>query len=82
MIELDKLYADVEPTKKRNITERFRPANTSPFWLWVADRFFYGMLESRFYAFRYKGAENFLSRDEKIPTTMISSKGRKKQSKT
>lgn len=70
MIELDKLYADVEPTKKRNITERFRPANTSPFWLWVADRFFYGMLESRFYAFRYKGAENFLSRDEKIPTIM------------
>ncbi len=71
MIELDRLYADVEPTKRRNINEKFRPAKTSPFWLWVADRFFYGMLENRFYAFRYKGAENFYNRDQSVPTIMF-----------
>ncbi len=70
MIELDRLYSDVEPTKKRKINEQFRPAKTSPFWLWVADRFFYGMLESRFYAFRYKGDENFLNREKGVPTIM------------
>ncbi len=70
MIELDRLYADVEPTKKRNRDEKFRPAKTSPFWLWVADRFFYGMLENRFYAFRYKGAENFEHRNPNVPTIM------------
>ena len=52
MENLDKLYCEVPPTKLRKKDERFRPARTSPFWLWVADRFFYGMLENRFYAFR------------------------------
>ena len=70
MIELDKLYADVEPTKQRSINEKFRPAATTPFWLWVADRFFYGMLENRFYAFRYKGVENVLERNQEYPTIM------------
>lgn len=61
MINLEDLYSEVPPTKLRNIDEKFRPAQTSPFWLWVADRFFYGMLENRFYAFRYKGYENFIT---------------------
>ena len=59
MGNLDELYCEVPPTKLRKKDERFRPARTSPFWLWVADRFFYGMLENRFYAFRYKGFEKF-----------------------
>ena len=59
MLVLEDLYSEVPPTKLRNIDEKFCPAKTSPFWLWVADRFFYGMLEDRFHAFYYKGAENF-----------------------
>lgn len=66
--DLSKLYNDITPTKQRGKEEKFRPARTSKFWLWVADRFFYGMLEDRFCAFRYKGYENFLKRDEEYPT--------------
>ncbi len=70
-INLEELYSEVPPTKLRNIDEKFRPAQTSPFWLWVADRFFYGMLENRFYAFRYKGAENFYLRDMNTPIILF-----------
>jgi len=70
-MNLQELYSEVPPTKERNIDEKFRPAKTSPFWLWVANRFFYGMLENRFYAMRYKGYENYLSRDEKYPTILF-----------
>lgn len=71
MINLEDLYSEVPPTKLRNIDEKFRPAQTSPFWLWVADRFFYGMLENRFYAFRFKGAENFYKKDPDTPIIMF-----------
>ena len=71
MINLEELYSEVPPTKLRNINEKFRPAKTSPFWLWVADRFFYGMLENRFYAFRYKGAENFYKKDPDTPVILF-----------
>lgn len=71
MINLEDLYSEVPPTKLRNIDEKFCPAQTSPFWLWVADRFFYGMLEDRFYAFRYKGAENFYKKDSATPIIMF-----------
>ena len=70
MINLEDLYSEVPPTKLRHIDEKFCPAKTSPFWLWVADRFFYGMLEDRFYAFRYKGVENFYNRDLNVPIIM------------
>ena len=66
--DLSKLYNDITPTKQRGRDEKFRPARTSKFWLWVADRFFYGMLERRFCAFRYKGYENFLNREQEYPT--------------
>src|SRR5574344_609721 len=62
------LYPKVPPTKLRNKNEEFKPAKTSPFWLWVANQFFYGMLENRFFALRYKGEENFLNMDKSIPT--------------
>lgn len=71
MINLEDLYSEIPPTKLRNINEKFRPAKTSPFWLWVANRFFYGMLENRFYAFRYKGAENFFKKDNNTPVIMF-----------
>ncbi len=71
MINLEELYSEVPPTKLRNIDEKFCPAKTSPFWLWVADRFFYGMLEDRFYAFRYKGIENYNKRDPNAPMILF-----------
>ena len=70
IINLEELYSKVPPTKLRNINEKFRPADTSPFWLWVADTCFYGMLEKRFYAFRYRGAENFYKMDPDTPVIM------------
>lgn len=69
--KLNELYCDTPPTKLRKKDERFRRARTSPFWLWVADQFFYRMLQNRFCAFRYKGLENFLSRDAEVPTIMF-----------
>lgn len=59
MDKLEELYSAVPPTKLRDVDEKFLPAETSPFWLWVADRYFYGMLEKRFHGFYYKGAEKF-----------------------
>ena len=68
MTNLEELYCEVPPTKLRSKDEKFRPARTSPFWLWVANQFFYRMVEDRFCAFRYKGLENFLNRDTQAPT--------------
>lgn len=63
----EQLYSDIPPTKLRNQEEKFRPASTSTFWLWVANMFFYNMLENRFFALRYKGDEKFLNRDATVP---------------
>ncbi len=65
---IEQLYSDIPPTKLRNQDEEFKPAKTTPFWIWVANQFFHGMLENRFFALRYKGDENYFSRDENIPT--------------
>lgn len=67
-MSIEQLYSDIPPTKLRNQDEEFKPAKTTPFWLWVANKFFYGMLENRFFALRYKGEENFESRDTSVPT--------------
>lgn len=66
-MSVEQLYPDIPPTKLRNQDEEFKPAHTTPFWLWVANCFFYGMLENRFFALRYKNEEKFLNRDESIP---------------
>ena len=71
MINLEELYSEVPPTKLRNIDEKFCPASTSRFWSMVADFFFYRMLEGRFYAFRYKGVENYLNKDPNLPVIMF-----------
>lgn len=67
-MSVEQLYSNVPPTKLRNQDEEFKPAKTTPFWLWVANKFFYGMLENRFFTLRYKGEENFSGRDENVPT--------------
>lgn len=67
-MSIEHLYSDVPPTKLRNKDEKFKPAKTSAFWLWVANRFFYGMLENRFFALRYKGFENYEKLNKDYPT--------------
>ncbi len=69
--EEEQLYSDIPPTKLRNKVEKFKPAKTSKFWLWVASMFFFNMLQNRFYAFRYRGAENYFDGDTKIPTILF-----------
>lgn len=58
-----KLYSDVPPTKTRNRNEKFRKAVDSKFWTWVAKRFFYRMLENRFYSLKIKNKENLEKRN-------------------
>lgn len=70
-MSIEQLYSNVPPTKLRNQDEAFKPAKTTPFWLWVANMFFYNMLENRFFALRFKGEENFFNRDESIPTIVF-----------
>lgn len=65
----EQLYSDIPPTKLRNKEEKFKPAKTSRFWLWVASTFFFNMLQNRFYAFRYKGLENC---EPNVPTIIFS----------
>lgn len=67
-MSVEELYSDIPPTKLRNQNEEFKPAKTTPFWLWVANKFFYGMLENRFFALRYKGEERFKQLDPSVPT--------------
>lgn len=64
---IEQLYSDIPPTKLRNQDEEFKPAKTTPFWIMVANLFFHGMLENRFFALRYKGEENYFNRDSNIP---------------
>jgi hypothetical protein len=44
MATKEKLYSDIPPTKLRNKEEKFKPAKTSPFWIAVANFFFFNML--------------------------------------
>ena len=70
MIDLSELYSEVPPTKLRNRDEKFCPAATSKFWKIIGDIVFFGMLKKRFYAFRFKGAENFHSKASDMPVIM------------
>lgn len=58
-----KLYSNVPPTKLRNKDEKFRKASPDAFWLWVADQFFYNMLENRFFSLKIKNKENYDKRN-------------------
>lgn len=68
---MNDLYNDVPPTKIRQKDEPFRPARTSKFWNWVASKSFGALIEKRFCAFRYKGLEHFLNRNDKYPTILF-----------
>ena len=48
------LYSDVPPTKLRNVKETFIKAGNEPFWVWLADKYLFGMLENAFYSLRIK----------------------------
>ena len=61
--ENQKLYSDVPPTKLRNREEKFRKAKPSVFWRWVADRFFFNMLQHRFFSLKIKNKENYDKRN-------------------
>ena len=61
--ENQQLYSDVPPTKLRNKDEKFRKAQNIPFWMWVADMFFYNMLENRFFSLKIKNEENYNKRN-------------------
>ncbi len=65
---VEELYSDIPPTKLRNKEEKFTPARTTKFWVWVAATCFWGMLRHRFYAFRYKGEEQYYDSDTNVPT--------------
>lgn len=67
----EQLYSDIPPTKLRNKEEKFKPAKTSKFWLWVASMFFFNMLQNRFYAFRYRGEENYFNGGTDVPTILF-----------
>lgn len=68
---VEQLYSEIPPTKLRNKKEKFTPAKTSKFWLWVASLFFFNMLQNRFYAFRYRGAEEYFDGDTDAPTILF-----------
>ena len=67
----EQLYSDIPPTKLRNKEEKFKPAKTSKFWLWVASLFFFNMLQNRFFAFRYQGEENYFDGGQDVPTILF-----------
>lgn len=71
MVVEEQLYSDIPPTKLRNKEEKFKPAKTNKFWLWVASMFFFNMLQNRFYAFRYRGEENYFDGDTNVPTILF-----------
>ena len=65
----EQLYSDIPPTKLRNKEETFKPAKTNKFWLMLARLFIFNMLQNRFFAFRYKGAENVMEKG--VPTILF-----------
>ena len=71
MVVEEQLYSDIPPTKLRNKEEKFKPAKTSKFWLWVASMFFFNMLQNRFFAFRYRGEENYFEAGKDVPTILF-----------
>lgn len=71
MVVEEQLYSDIPPTKLRNKEEKFKPAKTSKFWLWVASMFFFNMLQNRFFAFRYRGEETYFETEKDVPTILF-----------
>ena len=65
----EQTYQKKPPTQLRNKKEVFRKAdNDSPFWMWLADCFFFTLIENRFYSMKIKNEENFNKRNKKYST--------------
>ncbi len=64
------LYSDIPPTKLRNRDEVFIEASNKAFWVWLADRFFYRMIEKRFFSLRIKDEQNFEKRDKRYSSIL------------
>ncbi len=60
----NELYPEIPPTRLRNRDEEFLTGANHPFWVWMADQFFYRMIENRFFSLRMKGEENFEKRNK------------------
>lgn len=58
------LYSNVPPTKLRNKKEEFIEVHKEPFWVWLCDRYLFGMLENEFYAMRVKNGHKYEERDK------------------
>lgn len=69
------LYTDIPPTKLRNRKEKFRKAKNDPFWTWVADCFFFNMLQNRFYSLKIKNEELFQNRNKNYPNILYAPHG-------
>lgn len=69
------LYSNIPPTKLRNKREKFRKATNDPFWTWVADCFFFNMLQNRFYALKIKNEELFQKRNNNYPNILYAPHG-------
>lgn len=66
-------YQKVPPTKIRGKKEIFREARNYRFWHFIADRFFFTMLENRFHSLKIKNKENFDKRNKKYATICYAS---------
>lgn len=60
-------YQKVPPTKRRGKREKFRKSKNDPFWTFIADVFFFSMIENRFYSMKIKDGKNFKLRNPDYP---------------
>lgn len=69
------LYTNVPPTKLRNRKEKFRKAHNSLFWTFIADLFFFNMIQHRFFSMKLKNKELFEKRNKNYPNIMYAIHG-------
>ena len=60
-------YQKEPPTKQRGKKEIFRKSKNDPFWTFIADWFFFGMIENRFYSMKIKGKDNLTNANKDFP---------------
>jgi len=69
----EKLYPDLPPTMVRGKEEKFKEADTNPFWCFLGKFIFLRLLKHRFCAFRYRGYEDYLNAGgNTVPTIIFS----------
>lgn len=60
----EQTYQKKPPTLLRNKKEAFRKAHNNPFWHFIADCFFFTMMENRFFSMKIKNKENYEKRNK------------------